>query len=187
LSFSDQAIILKHYSLGEADRLVTLFAHYHGKFTVIAKGVRRPTSRKGASLELFNQIQGFFVKTKNLPLVTEVKLINSFENIKKDLEKVGQAWYVVELVDVLLRQEQKVPQVYKELVRILQKINQADFQIKDLRVFEVELLKILGFWSDEIHGKRYPADLKDQTRFNRTLIQQIVEKTLKSAQILEKW
>lgn len=187
MSFSDQAIILKRYSLGEADRLVTLLTRRHGKLIVVAKGVRRPVSRKAGSLELFNYITGFFVETKGLPLIIEVKLLASFEKLKEDLQTVGEAWYVCELADSLLHEGQEGHQVFNLLLKILQQINELRVTGYELRNFEIELLKILGFWSDEIHGRKYPKEPAAQARFNRVLIQQIIEKDLKTPRILEKW
>jgi len=44
-TYSTEAIILKHTDLGEADRILTLFTPYRGKFHAIAKGSRRPGSK----------------------------------------------------------------------------------------------------------------------------------------------
>lgn len=190
MKFTDQAIILKRYNLGEADRLITFLTRNHGKFTAVAKGVRKLTSRKGGNLELFNNIQGFFVETRGLSLITEVFLFSSFEQIKKDLEKVGQAWYVCELVDCLLREGQETYQVFNLLLGILRKMNDLRVDLRsmnyELRNFEVRLLKILGFWSDEVHGQKYPQDPVLQARFNRALISQILERSLKTPKFLEK-
>ena len=37
-SYATEAIVLKRSDLGEADRIVTLFTPYKGKFHAIAKG-----------------------------------------------------------------------------------------------------------------------------------------------------
>lgn len=186
MKFTDQAIVLKRYNLGEADRLITLLTRNHGKLTVVAKGVRKLTSRKGGNLELFNHTVGFFVETKGLSLITEVSLLSSLEQIKKDLEKVGQAWYVCELADSFIKEGQESYRVFNLLLGILQEMNDLRFKIYDLRRFEVQLLKVLGFWSEEIHGPKYPQDPVLQARFNQALISQILEKSLKTPKFLEK-
>ena len=50
------AIVLSRFDLGEADRVLTLITPEHGKLKAIAKGVRRPTSRLGGSLEPFAEL-----------------------------------------------------------------------------------------------------------------------------------
>ena len=49
--YTTDAIVLSRFDLGEADRVLTLITPGIGKLKAIAKGVRRPTSRLGGSLE----------------------------------------------------------------------------------------------------------------------------------------
>lgn len=194
-SFSDCAVVLKRFNFGEADRILTFFTRNHGKVTVIAKGIRRPISKKAGHLELFNYVNVFIAEGRNLGIVCEAEVIDSFENIKKNLRKVGQAFYITELVDVLLPEDQKNYKVFELLLSIFSKINSSNQKQLShesgqasnvLQNFEVELLKILGFWSDEIFSKRLPKSSKSQTHFNRILIEHIIERSLKSPKFLEK-
>jgi hypothetical protein len=45
------AIVLSRFDYGEADRILTILTPGLGKIKAIAKGIRRPTSRIGGSLE----------------------------------------------------------------------------------------------------------------------------------------
>ena len=54
-SYKTEAIVLKRTNFGEADRLVTVFSQPRGKLVLLAKGIRRLTSRKKGHLELFNR------------------------------------------------------------------------------------------------------------------------------------
>jgi len=42
-----------HQKLGEADRIITILTREHGRVRLVAKGVRRTTSKFGARLEPF--------------------------------------------------------------------------------------------------------------------------------------
>ena len=55
--YSTEAIVLKRSDLGEADRILTLFTPHKGKVHVIAKGVRRITSKRAGHLELLSRSQ----------------------------------------------------------------------------------------------------------------------------------
>ena len=54
--YTTEAIVLSRFDLGEADRVLTLITPTGGKLKAIAKGVRRPTSRLGGSLEPFAEL-----------------------------------------------------------------------------------------------------------------------------------
>ena len=81
----DRGFILKRVNFGDSDRYITIFTKNHGKIEVIAKGVRRITSRRASSVELLNLIEFQSVRSRKNYVLTEVKLIDSFEELKKEL------------------------------------------------------------------------------------------------------
>jgi DNA repair protein RecO (recombination protein O) len=54
--YRDDALVLRLHKLGEADRIVTMLSHHHGKLRAVARGVAKTTSRIGARLEPFNHV-----------------------------------------------------------------------------------------------------------------------------------
>ena len=54
-TYKTEGIILKRINFGEADRILTSYTKHFGKISLLAKGVRKITSRKGGNIELFNQ------------------------------------------------------------------------------------------------------------------------------------
>ena len=55
-TYRDRAVVLRKLDYGEADRIFTLLTRTHGKVGAIAKGVRRPESKLGPSLELYGHV-----------------------------------------------------------------------------------------------------------------------------------
>jgi len=75
-SYKTEAIVLKRVSFGEADRLVTVFSRNRGKLTLLAKGIRRLTSRKKGHLELFCQVDKLTAENQEHPDVYQLLLAN---------------------------------------------------------------------------------------------------------------
>ena len=73
-----EAVVLSRRNFGEADRIITLFTRDHGKITVLAKGVRRPRSKKAGHLEIGSWCKIFVARGKNLDLLTEVEIKQAF-------------------------------------------------------------------------------------------------------------
>ena len=63
------AIILKTYPLGEADRIVAFFSREHGKVRGVANGARKMKNRFGASLEPLTHSRIQFFEKENRDLV----------------------------------------------------------------------------------------------------------------------
>ena len=142
-----EGVILKHKNFGEADRILTIMTRDYGKVTALAKGVRRPRSKKAGHLELGNWCKVFLAHGKNLDLLTEVELKRSFGIKDFSEEKANRIYHLLELVDTLTAEHQKNPQVFILLVQFLKKCEEEDFNLVS-GVFKVKLLSTLGFFSN---------------------------------------
>lgn len=146
-TYKTEAIILTRRNLGEADRLVTCFSKHYGKLRVIAKGVRRPKSRKRGSLELFNQVTLFLAKGKTLDIITEAEVKNNFNPFRKDLLKVGMAYHLAEVINKLTREGQEHRKVYELLQNAYLELGNTNFWglHRFITNFKKQVLEELGF------------------------------------------
>jgi len=155
-SYRVEGIIIKRTNFGEADRIITVFTKRYGKIVILAKGIRRVTSRRAGSVELFNQATMFLRKGRNFDLLTEATTINSFPKFRTHLSLVSAAYYACELVDRLTAEEQEHDGVYELLVKFFQWLDgQKDAEKLPLALPRLEkaLLTNLGFWSKEMDDK----------------------------------
>ncbi len=176
-TFKTEGIILKRTNYGEADRILTIYTKNYGKIKAVAKGVRKITSRKAGSLELFNHTIIFLAQGRSLPLITEAQAVNLFKFWRKNLAKVGVAYYFCELVDKLTPEEQENQAVFGLLKDYLEKINKFNLSTA-VRNFEEELLHELGFG--------VPAVFESQKGSLRNYIESITEKKINSPKILRR-
>lgn len=146
--YQDEAVVIKHLDFEEASRILTLWTKYHGKVTAIAKGVRRLHSHKAGSLEQFNQIRLSLAEGRNLDLVTEVEVVQSFHQLSQSLEGAALAYRLCELVDGLTPERQENTEVYELLVAGLKAVLRDKNLERLVRSFEVKLLKSCGFWPE---------------------------------------
>lgn len=204
--FTTEGIIIKRKNYGEADRLITLYTRKHGKIQVKATGVRKITSRRSPHVELLNYSVIQVHKGRTYPVLTEAEVIEDFSGIKNDLEKVGFAYHLCELIDGLCPDGQIHEAVFDLLKTTLDRLaadknsyeiditstNEAGSTLKDsspvkadqndildiIHDFEVELLTLLGFW----HGTQEMSARLDTNDF----IENLIERRLKSRRIFSK-
>lgn len=166
-----EGIVIRRINFGEADRIITLFTKTHGKIKILAKGVRRITSRRGPNIELFNQVHLSIHKGRTFDILTEAAVLNTFPQIKKNLDVIGLAFHVCEVVDGLCPEHQSHPKVYGLMLEIL---NELDHGL--IHAFEKNLLTELGYLPKE-HKEL------DTTLF----IEKILERKLKTRRIISKF
>ena len=173
-TYKSEGIVLKRTNYGEADKIITVFSKHYGKITLLAKGIRRLTSKKRGNLELFNQVSFFAHKGKGLDIVTETELLDSFSSWRGDLQKVASAYQICEMIDKLTAEGSEQEEIYDLLVTNLKTIaitGQNNLTILT-NSFGVSLLKDLGFLS---RNKVLPQN------FNViAYIEDIIERELKS-------
>lgn len=131
-------------SFSEADKIITVFSHDFGKLSLMAKGARRPKSRKRGSLEVFSRIKFIAHSGHGIPIMTEVEIIDTLSDIRKDLKKVSVAYFLAEAI-TRTTGEEKNEEIYVLLVNTLNTLKDEE-NLKKLRNnFTISLAKILGF------------------------------------------
>lgn len=167
----EEAVVIKRINIGEADRIVTLFTKDQGKISAIAKGVRKITSKKAPHIEPFTQVKIYLIETKSLPILTQAETINSFNNLKNNLETTRLTFHVGELIDKLLGENIPQEQIYQDLLTMLSyldDIGKATLEKQKIAItrFQIRLLKELGFGApdkqDDLSTIKYIESLLDQ-------------------------
>ena len=97
------AIVIRSYPLGEFDKIIIFYTADFGKVRAVARGVKRPKSRFGGSLELLNcgSLVFFERPNKDLQIVNDFDLIDAFDGIKADFDRTIYGCYLAELVDAI--------------------------------------------------------------------------------------
>jgi len=139
------AIVLKRQDFGEADRILTLFTPAQGKLRVIAKGVRKITSRKSGHVELFTYSNLLIAKGRNLDIVTQAETIKPFRALREDLSRITYACYVAELVDQFTEDRDENRPLFDLLLAALQALCETDDLQRTARHFELRLLDAVGY------------------------------------------
>ena len=145
-----EAIVLKHADFGEADRLLTLFTREEGKLRALAKGVRKPGSRKGGHLEPFSRVSLLLGRGRELPIVEQAEAVELNSALSENLVALGYASYVVELLDKLSADHDQHGGVYRLIRDTLRRLASGDEPQLAVRFYEVRLLEQMGF-RPELH------------------------------------
>jgi len=145
-TYRTSAIVLKESHFAERDRLVVLFTPERGKLRVLAKGVRRTTSRLAGHVGLFMHSSLFLVHGRTFDLVTQGETIEQFPLLSRDLWRLSLAFYAGELVDRFTEDEQPVAGLFDALVTCCRRLNhEATNPALTARAFELELLGVVGY------------------------------------------
>ena len=142
--YTTDAIVLSRFDLGEADRVLTLITPTGGKLKVIAKGIRRPTSRLGGSLEPFAELTVALARGRTFDVVTQVSVGHAWLKLRDSLESTATAWYLAELADRSLEERHAAEPLYLLLRRAYELLDAGMAPGRVARWYEMHLLDELG-------------------------------------------
>ena len=139
-----EAIVLRRVDLREMDRIFVILSDRFGKFSIIAKGIRRPTARAASHLELFARSRVSLARGQHLDVVTGAESVNLHINLRSDLTSMATASHLVELVDQFLPEREENLRTYRLLARALDNLNRGANPARVGRWFEMQLLQEMG-------------------------------------------
>lgn len=143
--YTTPAIVLRQRKLGDADKILTLYTARFGKLDAVAKGVRRARSRMAGHVEPLTQANVQLARGKSLDVLTQVETIESFPDLRDDLDRLSRGLYVAELLDKFTEPREEHFDLYRLLLDTLRRIaTRADFDTP-VRFYEMGLLDTLGY------------------------------------------
>lgn len=172
-----EGIILKRENIGEADKIITVYTKTLGKIRVKAKGVRKITSKRSSHVELLNFAKLGIYRHAGMPVLTEIETQESFSKVKESLTAIGFAYHVCELIDKLCPEGECQEEIFTLLYQTLGRLDSASDKVALMNEFGRELLRMLGYGYGERELLNLPVS---------HLIENIIERKLKSRQILPK-
>ena len=160
-----EAIVLRHTDWGEADRLLWLFTREIGKVKVVAKGVRKPRSRKAGHLEPFTRVDLQLAHGRDLLIVTQAEAKEAYQSLREDLVRMGYASYIIELLDRFTYEEGENIGLYRLLSETLRRVNDEADPAFAVRYYEVRLLDLVGFRPQLIHCVNCGEEIRAEDQF----------------------
>lgn len=148
-NFVTDAINLKSYNLSEADKIIVMYSKDKGLIRGVAKGVKKPKSKLGARMDLLVANKLMLYKGKSLDRICQAEALNTFKNIRQNMNKIFYSMYISEVVSNFgIEDDPCSEEVYDILYKALDKISNAQNDIEILLSvikFQIKMMQISGF------------------------------------------
>lgn len=147
-----EAVVLRSFAFGEADRVLHVYTQASGRAGVIAKGVRRTKSRFGGRLEPFSHVELSIHRGRGeLGTVTGASLVRSHDHIRSDGYRLRVGLVGLEAMLRLFTEEEQNERAFVALTRFLDALDEREPQqgrpaLDPLVLsFQLKLLWLSGF------------------------------------------
>lgn len=139
------AIVLSRTDFQEADRIVTLLTPNYGKIRVMARGVRKVSSKMAGGIELFSISQVSYLHGRgDINTLISARLQVHYDKIVKDLKRTMAGYDFIKKLNSLT--EDVAEAGYFELLKqILGGLNNSQIPLEVLEFwFDMEILRLGG-------------------------------------------
>jgi len=147
--YQTKGIIIKKEDRLENDKLITIFSEDYGKMKLVAKSVRKNTSKLAGQTKLFSLIDFSFVLGKSYNILTSTLEIENFTGIKSSLRKTESAVYIAKIIDKYTFFEKKDKELFNLLFKAFFYLSEKDLREGELdyflSYFEYSFLAVLGY------------------------------------------
>ena len=144
-TYRAEAIVLKALDLGEADRILTLLTRHFGKVKVMAKGIRRPTSRLAGYAEPLSHATYQLARGRELDVLTGAESRSTYRALRDDLDRIAAGWYIAEVADRSTVEHSPVAPVFDIVETALRHLEAGHAPALVCRWWDLHLLDRTGF------------------------------------------
>ncbi len=142
-----EAIVLRSYKLGEADKIAVFFTKDFGKVRGVAKKSRQASSQFGSCLEPLSHIWLIFYEKEGQELVqiNQCDLIKSHFHLQRDILTGAYMAYISELIIEFMPEREVNESIYRLLLSLLAAIAEGIDIRLIVRYCEFWILKLQGY------------------------------------------
>jgi DNA repair protein RecO (recombination protein O) len=142
-----EAIILKTFPLGEADRLVSFFGRTSGRMRGVASGARRIKNRYGSTLELLSHVQIWYIEkeTRDLVRFQQCELLDSFNRAQSDYGLSTGLALVSEIAEQVLPEHEVSEPMFRLVLLIAREIERRASWALPLAYFAFWTVRLAGW------------------------------------------
>src|SRR5215813_2265491 len=142
-----EAIILKTFPLGEADRLVSFLGRSSGRMRGVAAGARRIKNRFGSTLEILSHVQLWYVEreTRELVRIQQAELLESFHKAQSDYALSTGLALVSETVELVLPEHEQNEPMFRLILLTVRELERRGNGTLPLSYFAFWTVRLAGW------------------------------------------
>ena len=129
--YRTEGFVFKKEDRLEADRVFSVFTKDFGRIEVFGKAIRKINAKLRSGIEIFSLSEIEFIQGKNKKTLIYALLLEKFKNIENVPEKLEIAYKISDVLDSLIKGEEKDENIFNLLNDSLSKLNNYSPLIAD--------------------------------------------------------
>lgn len=147
--FTTSVINLKSYSISEADKIIVMYSKEKGLIKGVAKGIKKMTSKLGGRMDMLVANKLMLNKGRNLDTICQAEALNTFLNLRSDMNKLFYAMYAGEIVSNFgIENDPNSEEIYNLFYTFLDCLSKSKTKIQIMMAvirFQLKIMDITGY------------------------------------------
>jgi len=138
-----EGIVINKNDLNDSDRFLKIFTPNFGKVDVLVKGIKKSKKRDKIAADVLSYCKVVGYKKGQNFIGSSIELINSYEFIRKDIDKVGTALYMFSILNNILNDSQQNNDLFQLVCKSLKYINEEKEKYKYITLLLFFMNKVI--------------------------------------------
>ncbi len=164
---TDEILVVKEVNYKENDKILHALSRTKGKIQLIARGSKKSNSHLINASQLFAYSKCSMTKSRDMYIITSAELINSFYNLKNNIDAFYHGNYVLELISYVAQENDYDYRIFDMTVAVLSHLctMSKDFE-KLTAAYELKLVSMLGYRPYLKHCLSCGKEIKEDSVFS---------------------
>lgn len=139
-----EGIVVNETNYSETSKILSIITKQYGIISVISKGCRSlksPLRSVSSKMTYGNFI--IYYKENKISTLKEVSVLDNFKNLRKDINSISYAAYILELSEGVIKQNND-KKIFELLIQALKKIDEGFDPLVIMNILELKYLDFLG-------------------------------------------
>lgn len=164
-NFTTNAINLKTYNLSESDKIVLMYSQDKGLIRGVAKGGKKTTSKLGGRMDLLAANKLMLNKGRNLDTICQAEALNTFINLRNDMDKLLYSLYASEIVSNFgIEDDPNSEEIFSLFYSFLNRVSEVKTKTEILLAvlrFQLKMMSISGYSIELERCVKCASELKE--------------------------
>ncbi|MEG1597166.1 MAG: DNA repair protein RecO [Bacilli bacterium] len=139
-----EGIVMSETNYSETSKILNVYTKELGIIGIMSKGCRSLKSKlRSVSGKLIMGKFNIYYKENSLSILISVDVLNSYLEIRKDINKISYASYLLDLTTQVFKQSNS-EEIFELLINGLEKINNNIDALVITNIIEIKMLEYLG-------------------------------------------
>jgi len=139
-----EGIVINKFDIKESDRFLKIFTPNMGKVDVLIKGIKKSKNRDKIAADVLSYCKIIAYKRNENFVGSSIELIEDYEFIRKDLDKVGVVLYIFSILNNILNDWEQSSELFQFLCKSLKYINKESEKYKYMTLLLCFMDKVIS-------------------------------------------